>query len=312
MRLVTYSELQSLFHCPHQHHLNYGRRLTSIRKSPALDEGTAGHAAFDAYYKGATVEKALVPFRDVTANHVKHVVEAGGDAGEMEDRFMRVEALLMAYFQQHGLKDRHVYDFEKVENEFSVPIEDPNGKVVPGVLFAGKLDGVWREKRGRKVRMVVEHKFYASFDPEDHLLHQDLQLTLYALAARLAFKVEVPITLYNVCRKPKNEREEGESMEDFKSRIYQMILEKPGKYFFRLPITRGPQHFDLAREYLYHGAMVILGKTPLPFIYRNFGDHCKFRCSFQKICMDDSNERLVKAFYTVRPKRHQELTTEES
>lgn len=315
-RLITYSELSSLFMCPKNHNFNYIQGLQPKRRRIPLDEGSAAHTAMQVYYDGGTVPQAIAGFDKIYDDHVAAMQKHGyaDYLPESVQKFLRTRALVTVYLETVGPQDRKKYTFDYVEREFQVPIIDPEGKEVPGVKFAGKLDGIWRERTGRKLLMVVEHKFLASFDENSNTLMLDPQVTLYALAAKIAFGVEIPITLYNVCRKPQNKKSGKESDDEFFYRVLEAIKDPKTKrdYFKRVPITRGPQDFKIARELLYYGSQIITGKMPLPYLYRNVGDHCLWKCAFRPPCGDEGNQRLIDGLYEKKPKRHPELEAEEA
>lgn len=313
MRLITNSEIKALFMCPRNHHLGFTRGLTPKRKKIYFDEGAAGHSAFQAFYSGKSIEEAIGEFDKIYDGHMKSISAYPEDHDKAVTKFLRLRAMIVAYLEKVGKKDMEAYDTSHVEEEFVVPIIDLNGNPMPDVMFAGKLDGIWTEREGNKVSMLVEHKFYSSFNETDNVMYLDQQVTLYALAAAIKFGVKVPVTLYNVCTKPKNERTKSETPDEFFYRIYELASDpkNAGNYFKRVPVTRGPQHFRVAREILYNAALVITGQKPLPYLYRNVGDHCLWLCPFKQICIEE-DPRVLEQMYEPKKKLHPELETVEA
>ena len=312
IRLITNSEVKSLFMCPKNHDLGYVRGLEPKRRKIYFDEGTAGHAALQSFYSGGTLEEAIGKFDEIYDNHMKSIAQYPEDHSKSIMKFMRVRALVTAYLQNVAQEDMKKYDTSHVEEEFVVPILDPSGKPMEGVAFAGKLDGIWTEREGNKVSMVVEHKFYSGFNETDNVMYLDQQVTLYALAAAIKFGVKVPVTVYNVCVKPRNERTQKETQEEFFYRILELVSDKKNKntYFKRIPVTRGPQHFRLAHEILYNAALIITGQKKVPYLYRNVGDHCLWLCPFKPICIEE-DPRTLEQLYKKKDKRHPELEVKE-
>lgn len=306
MRLITNSEIASLFRCPKNHEFSFVQRLQPKRKRIYFDEGTAAHNAMQVIYSGGTIQAAIDAFDKVYDHHIVGLEKYPEDKEKAITKFLGTRALVTVYLEKVAPVDMKNYDTKYVEKEFSVPIIDPDGKPMPDVMFAGKMDGIWTERTGHKASMVVEHKFYSSFNENENTLYLDQQVTLYALAAALAFGITVPVTLYNVARKPRNERQKDETHDEFFYRIYENISEEPKKYFSRVPVTRGPNHFRVAQEILYNAAMVITGKKPLPYIYRNVGDHCLWLCPFKVPCLDP-DPRFIEQFFEKKPKLHPEL-----
>jgi hypothetical protein len=311
VRLITNSEIKALFMCPKNHEFGYVRGLTPKRRRIALDEGTASHEALQVFYAGGTIEAAVGAFDKVYDEHVARLDPYPHEREKAIQKFLATRALLTVYLETVAQEDMKAYNTEHVEEEFCVPILDKEGKPLPDVMFAGKLDGIWTEKTANKTSMVVEHKFYSSFSESENTMYLDQQVTLYALAAALAFGIKVPLTLYNVCVKPRNEMTKNETPDDFYYRIYDLVKGKDKKtYFHRMPVTRGPQHFRVAHEILYNAALIITGKKPMPYVYRNVGDHCLWLCSFKPPCLEE-NERMMSELYEQKSKPHPELEIKE-
>lgn len=299
MRLITYSELRTLFQCPMQHNFRYVRGLRPKKKSTALGESSKAHDAVEIFYKGGTPEEAIKVFDDVDSDVLLD------SRPEAQQKFMRMKALLTVYFETRGSWDRDEFTFKHVEEEFNIPIDFPGIGKVDGVRFAGKIDGIWKSK-GRNLLQVVEHKFLAQFSETRNTLMMDLQVSLYAVAAKEVFGVNVPITLYNVVKKPAHRLKHNETLEDFYERVLGEVRKDTAKYFIRLPVTRGKREFEEAKRVLVHGARILSGETPLPYVYRNVGMMCTMGCSYLDICMDES-PGLVDHLFDVTEDRHQEL-----
>lgn len=312
MRLITNSEIKSLFMCPRNHHLGFTRGLQPKRKKIYFDEGTAGHSAFERFYSGGTVEQSIAEFDKVYDSYMQSISGFPEDHEKSIVKFLRLRALVVAYLETVGPEDMKKYDTSHVEEEFVVPILDMEGNAIPDVMLAGKLDGIWTEREGYKVSMVAEHKFLSSFSETDNTLYLDQQVTIYALASAIKFGIKVPVTLYNVCVKPRNEKQKSETPDEFFYRIYELVSdpENRSNYFKRIPVTRGPQHFRIAHEIVYNAALIITGKKPLPYLNRNFGDHCLWLCPFKSICLEE-DPRVLEQMFEKKPKAHPELETKE-
>jgi hypothetical protein len=302
-----------LFQCPRQHHLSFEQGLQPKKKKIYFDEGTAAHNAMQTIYSGGTVDEAIASFDKVYEGHIAGLEKYPAEKDKAISKFLATRALVLVYLETIVPDDMKKYDTSHVEEEFTVPILDMDGKAIPDVMFAGKMDGIWTEREGSKASMVVEHKFYASFNEVENTLYLDQQVTLYALAAALAFGIKVPVTLYNVARKPRNERQKDESPDEFFYRIYELVSDPKNRksYFSRVPITRGYQHFRVAHEILFNAAMIITGKAPLPYTYRNVGDHCLWLCPFKSICLEQ-DPRTTEQMFEKKPKLHPELEIVES
>ncbi len=302
-RLITFSEISTLFRCPKSWEFRYDRGLRPRRKSTALGESGMAHESFELFYKGASPEEALKLFDDVDSDKLNE------SSVEAQQRFLRMKALLSVYFNTRGARDRQMYDFEHVEVEFSIPLTLPGICDIPDVNFAGKIDGIWKDKK-TGVLQVVEHKFLAQFSESRNTLLMDLQVSLYAIAAREVFGVVVPLTLYNVCRKPMHRMKKTETSDEYYQRVLGEVSKDPEKYFVRIPVVRGSKDFSEAFQLLKYAAEMLRKDKPFPYLYRNVGLHCTMMCSYLDICMDES-PGLIDHLFEVADKRHQELNQSE-
>lgn len=309
MRVVTHSEISSLFRCPRSHELSYIRRLTPKRPVEFLTESIACHDALEIFYGGGAVEDALRRYDQIFDDAKEKLGQDYRDTHEV--RFQRMRALIVAYFDHYGEEDRRNWDFEEVEYEFELPIVNPANphEELSGVKFCGKIDGIWREKEGRRIQHLVEHKFLSQFDVDRNTLSIDQQVSLYSLAAFMTFGIGYPITLYNVSKKPVNKMKANEEPQEFYERVLKSISEKPEKYFHRTRLCRSPRILNHARELLWVGANMIVNGEPR-YKYRNVGMHCTYLCRFIDICMGD-NPVMEEAMFDVRRKTHQELAVKE-
>jgi hypothetical protein len=102
-----------------------------------------------------------------------------------------------------------------------------------------------------------------------------------------------------------------EKPEEFSSRMLDLILGDPDSYFCRVPVTRGRVHFREAERLIWHGARILTGETPLPYVWRNVGRHCRFLCSYRELCIEET-PNMTSRLFEVREKPHEELSLAEA
>jgi len=307
--IITHSEISTLFRCPKAHYFQYIRGLRPKRPVEFLTESIAGHDALECFYKTGDVGEAMKSY-DAAFDDARD--KLGDDFGRLhETRFQRMRALVIAYFDTFESKDKTEWEFEEVEYEFELPVRHPDNPevVLEDARFCGKIDGIWRQKTGRRLRHIVEHKFLSQFDPNRNSLSIDQQVSLYSLAAIERFGVDTPVILYNVSKKPVNQMKQTEDPHEFFHRVRSSILEKPEKYFHRIPLYRDPSWIQEARKILWVGANMIKNGEP-QYKFRNVGLHCTQLCRFGELCYDE-NPIMIDALFEKKPKLHGELNISE-
>lgn len=310
MRIVTHSEISTLFRCPRAHELSYIKMLTTRRPVEYLTESSACHDALEVFYKGGPVEEALARYDEIF--DVARAKLGDGFLRAHEIRFLRMRALVLAYFDHYACNDARDWEFEETEFEFSLPVRNPDNldEILPDVTFCGKMDGIWRQRSGRRIRHLVEHKFLGQFNPDKNTLSIDQQVSLYSLAAMETLGLSHPVILYNVAKKPTNVMRETEEPMDFLHRVHKSILQKPEKFFHRLPLYRDHGWIAEARRILWVGANMIVNGEPR-YKFRNVGLHCNQLCRFLDICYDE-NPSTVNFLYEKKRKAHSELKISEA
>lgn len=282
--------------------------LAPIKTVPPLMFGSAVHAALESYYNPNEMRN---PERAV-ASFVSFLNEwyTGLRAPSVEDDELYDESMLLGtgmlehYFMYQAPQD----DFEvlAVELPFEVPIEGTDR------MYAGKIDGVIRDKHGRV--WVLEHKTADRILDNTEYLLMDEQCGSYLWALRQLpeFAGEhIEGVLYNILRKkiptPMAELKNGGLSTDKRtdttfqyasSQIRQyyegtipnryvayleMLQQKGNRFFYREPVRRNE------REIEYLGKMIALEASEMTnpdiAIYRNpTSGNCNY-CSFVGPCL---------------------------
>lgn len=184
MKTISYSEMETFSSCRQKHFWSYKEGLSPKGVQAALDFGSAGHAALEAYYTQQDWRKALQTWKDA---HITHFIENALPQSEEDDEGVELEGVSVEsivaiaeqvvdrYILKYGAEDKY-WTVLEVEKKFHIPI--PNTDYI--------LTGVWdlliQDAEGRT--WLVDHKFPVSAFRDDQALELDAQIGIYQWAAR--------------------------------------------------------------------------------------------------------------------------------
>lgn len=168
---ISYSHLRAYLNCPWLYKLRYieGRRAPL---SPPASLGISIHGALETFHanKGTDFETLCDAFE------ARWVHQGYADALEQIEWHRKGEEILKTYWESEAKSSSRIV---AVEREFIFPLE--NHKV------RGKIDRV--DQRPDGTYEVVDYKTYLEVAGEEATAN-DLQLRIYALAARHALRLE--------------------------------------------------------------------------------------------------------------------------
>lgn len=168
---ISYSHLRAYLNCPWLYKLRYkeGRRAPL---TPPASLGISIHGALETFHarKGSDFETLCDAFED------RWVHEGYADAIEQMEWHQKGEEILKTYWESESKSASRIV---AVEREFIFPLE--NHKV------RGKIDRI--DQRPDGSYEIVDYKTYLDIASEAETA-ADLQLRIYALAARESLKLE--------------------------------------------------------------------------------------------------------------------------
>lgn len=184
--------------------------------------GTAVHSLLEAWYLGRS----------------QGVAELEWPSDEDEARGL---AMMDAYMRHRGSPELEGWTVLQTEAEFAIGMS--------GFTLAGKIDMIVRDQGGDT--WLVEHKT-ASSAPNASKLTMDPQLLNYLLACESLLLEnnlfsDVKGCIYNVLIKPKIKPRKGESLDDYQSRVFALIVLDPDAYFIRHKVETHPRLISHAR-----------------------------------------------------------------
>lgn len=192
--LITASSLNTYTQCPRRYEYSYIKEKIPSAPQAALLVGTAVHIGIEAFWNKKDIVGSLADVWEF----FKESDFWDSDAGQLEK--MKVRAYITGYYANR--KDQlSQHEVVAVEHEWT--------KTIDGMKFAGKIDLVLRDKRGRLI--LVDHKTSGSSDVDNpgsafwRGLSYDTQMVLYREAlSEIAESNGAPTLLYDVVRKTKS------------------------------------------------------------------------------------------------------------
>jgi len=226
----------------------------------------------------------------------------------------RKSAYNLGYYRDENLK------FISVESDFSVPLRDSRNRVVKGVMFSGRFDGVVKHLP-TETYWLFESKTTRSIGELQRTLVNDEQSAGYLLAAQELYGVKIEGVLYNIMRKrapqfptvlqsgflstaskadvsidifiyaaaQAHECTWEEAVDLYPEHIA-YLDGRPNTYFARIPVRKSKHVLKQVRANLFYTAKeMISSKTRL---YPSPGwMNCNF-CSFRSLCLTlDSGDK---------------------
>lgn len=247
--------------------------------------GTAMHSLLEAWY----------------LDYRNGLPELEWPSAEDEARGM---AMMDAYIRHRGSPELEGWKVLQTEAEFAVKMSE--------FTLAGKIDMIVRDQAGDV--WLVEHKTAAS-PPNAGKLTMDPQLLNYLLACESLLLEndlfsEVKGCIYNVLVKPKLKPRKAESVQDYQSRMYALIVLDPDAYFIRHKVEKHPRLISHARTLNLDIAesMAMSARSGVypqnPYACHGYG----FTCEFLDVCQ--GKHELEQDLGLARVgKEHTELTS---
>jgi hypothetical protein len=316
--LITVSRMRAFNSCRRLHHYKYELGYRSAKVAPTLAFGTLIHAGLEAWWK-ATENRLSAALAAMESKAAK---------GEEVDQVIMAKAtVLMCGYDSRWLAEMDDLEVLGVESEFRAPLRNPTtGYPCRDLEVAGKLDVIVKRRSAGKV-WFVEHKTSS----EDltvgsqywQRLRMDPQVSVYYDGAK-AIGHDVEGCIYDVVSKfrerPKmatpvekrkytkagtlyaGQRENDETMEEFRARLVESISGTPEAFFARSEVIRTKDELNESQKDTHVTALMIrecerLGRSPRNpdacFLYHRI-------CDFHPVCsgcgsLDDDTafQRLV-------------------
>lgn len=302
--LITNSRMAAFRACQRLHQIKYVQGYRAVDDSEDLEFGTVMHKALEGWWLSHQKHEPNCALQYGQNN----LGEALDDSLLDETARAKAEVLLIGYDARWG-EEMANYDVLGVESKFVLPLAG-----VRGFRRAGKIDAVV-QKRSDLTVWTVEHKTSgADLTPGSTYwtrLRMDSQVSLYFDGGESLKYGPIAGCIYDVIGKPDirllkatpedkrkyvqgtgrlyaNQRDKDETVEEFKVRLAEKIVEAPHDYYQRTEVIRLDAELNAAREDVRQTALLIRESTKKGYAPRNPDQCWKFGagkpCAFVDVC----------------------------
>ena len=236
---VTQSMMQMFLSCPIQCSLYYGHGYTPVNRlnSPMLF-GNICHSILEKAYSSVQpplpgiIEAYLREYVQSETQERLYTNLVSSERKEYDIEVVKASAIMRAYFINYF--DDFKNNWEFAEKIFKVPYTFSDGK---RTYITGKIDGGFiRTVADTSNLIVMDHKCMGRINWGQIIKLQpvDIQLKTYLWAM---FKMgNKPVKfIYNIIRNPSKKplERKDESLDTFRERLFNEVLNTPDEYFFR-------------------------------------------------------------------------------
>lgn len=277
--LLTNSRLRSFQSCMRAHQYRYNEGWRALVASESLEFGSVMHAGLEAWFRwhmgggggGTALSAALLAIADKASQ-----------ADTFDDATRTKADVLMMGYDARWSGAMAEYEVLAVECSFDVALTRADGRRARGVHLAGKLDALVR-KRVDGTIWIVEHKTSgADLSPGSTYwarLRTDSQVSAYFDGAASLKVGEIAGVIYDVLGKLAqrpykatpvearkytqggrlyaSQRENDETIEEFRLRLAEAITSEPDAYYQRQEVIRLDSEIAASRADMHEAAQLI-------------------------------------------------------
>lgn len=314
--------------CPKKWWFRYREKLDSKRPRRALDVGSAAHNGVELFYThpDTSIEDHIKTVLSMYDKDLKSFIKLGGyppDEDEEASDKLLIESMIRRYVEY--ARERDNFRVISTEEEFNLPVIDPDGNVHEDLRLMGKVDAI---ALLNGCHFLLEHKTAARIEKDYWWPHLN-QIDTYSYAMGRKLGVTFTGAMLNVMLKkmpsiPKllkngkaisktlgntTERIFIDAVEEFGLKLedYQDVLESirtEGNHFVkRQLIYRSARNMREIELKIWHA---IQRKLSIQFFPKNKTDKCNYMCGYKDLCIDDQ-PLIREELYYVREKEHSEL-----
>lgn len=269
--MLRTSERSTLKKCEFLWDLTYNKRIKPLTDGPALRFGSLIHRSLADYYVVGTKRgehPALAYERHYAADMEENQTLFGmkvDDDEKWENAYDLGIAMLNHYVDEYGADDRWEviateFPFRTLVHHEILDKEAVGGsRVVPWFYYTGVVDGVWRDRRDKKL-WIPDHKTTAGIGDKNwrHLVLDDQAGSYWSFG--VDYLIEQSILkknqklagmMYNIMRKAMPDERPSKIVKG--ARIYlnkdgTPSQKQPSPYFKRMPIFRDEYDRAMVRE----------------------------------------------------------------
>ncbi len=288
MEILTYSRMRMYLNCPASEQLRYIACLVPKMKgsTPRL-LGSAVHKGLET---GST-DEAMALFDSVVPVSQEEQDQLDADRATCRAMLLGAEKAFSAL------------DEMQPEVEFCIPIINPKtGDASPHFMLAGKVDGIC-SRDGET--WLVEYKTASTISKQyvDRLC-LDGQVTTYIYAMQRVLGRPIAGVIYRVIRKPSIRKCQGETADQFCSRLEAEYQNRPEFYYVEQLLYRNPNDIRAFEQELWDITQRMLWDRQQGICLHNTARCTDYGCcDYMPICRHDQWQPLYE-----HCEPHQELT----
>ena len=242
--------MQQFLRCPEQCRIAYAEGWTPrARLDMSLMLGNIGHYVLEHAYASTqpplpgNVNSLIRAYELQETNQQIYDNLESDQLRDWDTLFAKAETLLQCYFM-HRVGDFN-RNWEFTETVFKVPYVFPDGVKT---YVTGKIDGGFESIKDDSLELM-DHKFKGrvSIDTILTLLPSDFQVNTYLWAMRQLYpERKINKFYYNVIKNPqiKIDSRKKETVEEYKLRLYEKIMDDKNSYFIRSPVNVSNDQID--------------------------------------------------------------------
>lgn len=284
-RLLTYSNIGMFLDCPMKYFFRNEMKIVSLDRAKNLTIGSIYHDAIDTYFK-----KASRPVDTTVLEEVKRQIamECAKNSSYLEDNEdIVIQGMLQGFIMRAASSE---YKIMETETLFDIEYDEMFHR-------CGKIDAFLKNDKGQL--FLGEWKSTASIDTYVKAMQTSNQPNNYFWAFEKKKFVGV---IFRIARKSLLRQKKNESVEDFRSRIFDDYLNRPNENYHDETIW-----FDETKLKRWKHEVSQISELIKLFIkeqcwYRNTGTCWNYNnlCPYYKICNCTSpteQQEIAKAHY---------------
>lgn len=312
--LITVSRMRTFNSCLRLHFYKYELGYRSTRVAEALGFGTLLHAALEAWWRWWKLQQAKADTIHTSALSaaMDAMTTKAAEGDDVDQVTMAKATVLMCGYDTRWADEMADLEVIAVEVEFVAPLRNPEtGRACRDLEVGGKLDVLVRRRSTGKV-WIVEHKTSGddlSLGSSYWLrLRMDPQVSVYFDGARvLGYEVEgciydvlskfrerpqkaTPVEKRKYTKKDNRlyagQRENDETIEEFRGRIAESMAENPEAFYGRAYVCRTVDELEESARDTHATALMMRDCFRLERAPRN-PDACFLYhriCDFHAVC----------------------------
>ena len=294
---TTYSSWSIFRNCRKMYQLKYIKKITPLKKEPALQFGSVMHRALELWHSSNIDCLPVFNYLNEEFSNRTH--------DPAQNKMWHLATAMFTGYSQRYVKEP--FEIIELERKFQQPIVNPaTGAKSPKYNIEGKVDGVIKLDGGY---YLLEHKTASQIDG-NYLdkLWTDFQITIYSKYIAQELGILISGVLYNIlCKARLQQYEVGktrkvpESDADFQARLVEKYSDPT--MFHREIIFLDATRLKMIEVEIWELTQALNDATRRDAWYQNtsycFNWHRP--CSYLPLCSSNENPNILNTMYEIAP-----------